>query len=165
MVLKVYEDSRNFPSHDRSNPSSRPLGDVSIYFGFEKGFYLFCRTSSEGRCGVSAGEKVGRLVTVVLIKDGYLSQSHKIQISRTGELSFTLSRGKSLDVLALASHFGSPIGLENMIVKSQKQVLGKTGYFGYFSIPMSQLPSSQITVSSPLTTPFKRRVALKKKWF
>ena len=148
----------------------QPLSGVRVYLGFQNSIHLFCETSSHGHCLMNPAERLGRVVTLILQKPGYTTQSFKIQLNHNENHTFTLTRGGSIDIVALSSHYGAALGIADVEVRHQGTSLGRTNSFGYFTIPRIKLPhrtpttltlhhnqlipaARTISINGPATTP------------
>lgn len=142
--------------------SPQPLKGVRIYLGFQKSIHLFCETSSHGHCLMNPAERLGRVITLILQKPGYVTQSFKIQLAHNEDHNFTLTKGTSIDVLALTSYYGSTLGIADIKVHQQGSPIGQTNSFGYFSLPIpaSASPPPKLTLHHPGLIPAQRTIEL-----
>ncbi|MCY4380976.1 MAG: hypothetical protein OXC40_05360 [Proteobacteria bacterium] len=151
-----------FSVFEQSKTKLTAISGATLFIGYQRSLHLFCRTSSVGMCGMKPPKHKNRLITVIVTKDGYQSQSYKISLAHKKHHVFILQQGRSLDVFALTSHYGSSFGLADTAISSGGKVLGKTSSFGYFSIPLSDLPIDEIAIGAPELVPDKKIVTINK---
>lgn len=159
LKLSVYQAEPTQPHR-----APQPLKGVRIYLGFQKSIHLFCETSSHGHCFMNPKERLGRVVTLILQKPGYVTQSFKIQLAHNEDHKFTLTQGASLDVLALTSYYGSTLGIADIKIHQQGAPIGQTNSFGYFSLPITATasPPPQITLHHHGLIPAQRTINIAK---